>query len=87
MKYTLQYWHFYSATCFWTNSRSELSNSKIYIRATYFDKKTNISDYKQGLILADTIIDNIKYRKFQTSDFTDYSEKQRNKNILRNFYE
>jgi hypothetical protein len=59
------------------------SNSKIYIRATYFDKKTNISQTRTDL--ADIIIDNIKYRKFQI-DLTDYSENKK-QNILRNFYE
>jgi hypothetical protein len=69
--------------CFWTNSRSEL-NSKIYIRATYFDKK-NEYGLQTRTDSSDTIIDNIKYRKFQIGLFTDYSENKTKKNILRNF--
>ena len=70
---------------FGQNSRSELSNSKIYIRATYFDKKNEYIGLQTRTDLADTIIDNVKYRKFQTSDFTDYSEKQETKIFYETF--
>jgi hypothetical protein len=63
----------FSYFAFGQNSRSELSNSKIYIRATYFDKKNEYIGLQTRTDLADTIIDKVKYRKFQTSDFTDYS--------------
>lgn len=68
---------------FGQNSRSELANSKIYFRATYFDKKNEFIGLQTRTDLTDTIINNIKYRKLQTSDFTDYS----NKRETRTFYE
>lgn len=57
------------------SSRSELANSKIYIRATYFDKKNEYIGLQTRTDLSDTLIDNVKYRKFQTADFIDYSDK------------
>jgi hypothetical protein len=65
------------------NNRSELAHSKIYVRATYFDKKNEFIGLQTRTDLADTIIENIKYFKFQTSDFTDYSDKRE----IKTFYE
>jgi hypothetical protein len=64
-------------------SRSELANSKLYFRATYIDKKNEFIGLQTRTDFADTIIYNVKYRKFQTSDFTDYSDKRE----TRTFYE
>jgi hypothetical protein len=61
-------------------TRSELANSKLYVRATYFDKKNEIIGLQTRTNLSDTIINNIKYKKIQTEDFTDYSDKH-NSNI------
>lgn len=66
-------------------SRNELANSKIYVRATYFDKKNEYIGLQTRTDLTDTIIDNVKYRKFQTSDFTDYSNKQETKTFYETF--
>lgn len=68
---------------FGQSSRSELANSKIYVRATYFDKKNENIGLQTRTDLVDTIIDKVKYRKFQTSDFIDYSEKRE----VKTFYE
>lgn len=63
--------------------RSELSNSKLYVRATYFNEKNENIGLATRTDLFDTIIGNNNYRKFQTSDFTDYANKQE----LNTFYE
>jgi hypothetical protein len=75
----------FSFTAFGQNSRSELANSKIYIRATYFDKKNEYIGLQTRTDLADTIIEKIKYHKFQTSDFTDYSEKRETNTFYETF--
>lgn len=66
-------------------SRNELANSKLYFRATYFDQKNEFIGLQTRTDLADTIIDNVKYRKFQTSDFTDYSDKRETKIFYETF--
>lgn len=75
----------FSYFAFGQNSRSELANSKIYIRATYFDKKNEYIGLQTRIDLVDTIIENVKYRKFKTSDFTDYSDKQETKTFYETF--
>jgi hypothetical protein len=57
-------------------TRNELANSKVYVRATYFDKKNEFIGLQTRTDLTDTIIGNIKYKKIRTADFTDYSEKR-----------
>lgn len=78
---TLLFSHF----AFGQNSRSELANSKIYIRATYFDKKNEYIGLQTRTDLVDTIIDKVTYRKYQTSDFTDYSSKRETKTFYETF--
>lgn len=56
-------------------TRSELSKSKLYVRATYFNKKNEFIGLQTRSDLSDTIINSIKYKKIQTVDFTDYSDK------------
>lgn len=75
----------FSYIAFGQNSRSELANSKIYIRATYIDKKNEYIGLQTRTDLADTIIENTKYRKFLTSDFTDYSGKRETKTFYETF--
>ena len=75
----------FSYFAFGQNNRSELANSKIYVRATYFDKKNEYIGLQTRTDLADTIIDNLKYRKFQTSDFTDFSDKRETKTFYETF--
>jgi len=54
-------------------SRSELANSKLFVRATNIDKKNKLIGLQIRTGLKDTLIGNIRYRKFQTEDFTDYA--------------
>lgn len=75
----------FSYFAFGQNNRSELANSKIYVRATYFDKKNEFIGLQTRTDLADTIIENEKYLKFQTSDFTDYSDKRKTKTFYETF--
>jgi hypothetical protein len=75
----------FSYFAFGQNNRSELANSKIYVRATYFDKKNEFIGLQTRTDLADTIIENEKYLKFQTSDFTDYSDKRETKTFYETF--
>lgn len=75
----------FSYFAFGQNSRSELANSKIYIRATYFDKKNEYIGLQTRTDLTDTIIEKVTYRKFQTSDFTDYSHKSETKTFYETF--
>jgi hypothetical protein len=70
----------FSLSSFGQISRSELANSKLYVKATYFDKKNEFIGLQTRTDLTDTIINDTKYEKFQTNDFTDYSDK-RNSNI------
>jgi hypothetical protein len=66
----------FSSLAFGQTSRSELANSIIYVRATYFDKKNEIIGLETRTYLLDTIITKFKYKKIQTTDFTDYSGKK-----------
>jgi hypothetical protein len=75
----------HSIFTFGQSSRSELSNSRIYVRATYFDKKNEYIGLQTRKELTDTLISNIKYKKIQTSDFTDYSEKRELKTVYESF--
>src|SRR5689334_12756971 len=55
-------------------TRSELANSKLYVRGTYFDKKNVFIGLQTRTDLSDTIINSNKYKKIQAEDFTDYSD-------------
>jgi hypothetical protein len=65
-------------TCFafGQSSRIELSNSKIYLKATYFNKVNKNIGLQTRTDLSDTLIDKIRFRKYQIEDFTDYSQKR-----------
>jgi hypothetical protein len=67
-------------SAFGQTSRSELANSKLYVKATYFDKKNEFIGLQTRTDLSDTIINSIKFKKIRTEDFTDYSDKH-NSNI------
>lgn len=51
-----------------------MAESKIYVRATYFDQKNEIIGLQVRTDLQDTIIDNRQFLKFKTEDFVDYSQ-------------
>lgn len=76
---------FLTTFAFGQSSRSDLADSKIYVRATYFDQKNKIIGLETRINLTDTLIDKVKYLKFQTSDFTDNSEKQQTKTFYETF--
>lgn len=65
-------------TCFafGQTSRSELANSKLYVRGTYIDKKNEFIGLQTRTDLIDTLIGNTEYKKFKADDFTDYSDKR-----------
>lgn len=63
----------FSFSAFGQRSRSELSNSRLYTLATYFDKKNEFIGLQTRTDLTDTTINSSKYKKFQADDFTDYS--------------
>lgn len=58
---------------FGQSSRKELAESKIYLRATYFDQKNELIGLQVRTDLKDTLIENRNFLKFKTEDFTDYS--------------
>ena len=72
-------------SAFGQTSRNELSKSKLYVRATYFDKKNEFIGLQTRTDLADTIINNTKYKKFQTEDFTDYSGRRTSNTYYESF--
>ena len=75
----------FSHLAFGQNSRIELANSKMYVRATYFDDKNEYIGLQTRTDISDTIIDSVKFRKFQTADFIDYSAKQETKKFYETF--
>lgn len=58
---------------FGQTSRKEMAESKIFVRATYFDQKNEIIGLEVRTDLKDTLIDKRNFLKFKTEDFTDYS--------------
>ncbi len=58
---------------FGQSNRKELAESKIYLRATYFDQKNELIGLQVRTDLKDTLIENRNFLKFKTEDFTDYS--------------
>jgi hypothetical protein len=46
------------------SSRNELANSKIYVRATYFNEENKLIGIQTRTDFGDTLIDKIIYRKF-----------------------
>ena len=51
-----------------------MAESKIYVRATYFDQNNEIIGLQVRTDLKDTLIENRNFLKFKTEDFTDYSD-------------
>lgn len=51
-----------------------MAESKIYLRATYFDQNNEIIGLQVRTDIKDTIIENKQFHKFETEDFVDYSE-------------
>jgi hypothetical protein len=62
-------------------SRSELSNSKIYVCGTYENEKNNFIALETKTVLKDTTINNVVFSKLIAEHFIDYS-KQRTSNIF-----
>ena len=59
---------------FGQESRNEMAESKIYVRATYFDQNNEIIGLQVRTELKDTLIENRNFIKFKTEDFVDYSD-------------
>ncbi|MBB4081150.1 hypothetical protein GGR28_003798 [Lewinella aquimaris] len=62
----------FSLCMFGQSNRSELVESSIYLRATYFDQENEIIGLQLRTNLEDTTINERRYTKFKTEDFTDY---------------
>src|SRR4051812_11657578 len=56
------------------STRNELANSKLYVCATYFEKKNKNIGLETKKILKDTVIQNITFTKYEIEHFTDYSQ-------------
>lgn len=54
--------------------RKEMADSKIYIRATYFDQNNEFIGLQLRTDLGDTLIENSWFQKFKTDDFVVYPE-------------
>jgi hypothetical protein len=59
---------------FGQESRKEIAESKIYVRATYFDQKNEFIGLQVRTDIKDTLIENRNFIKFKTEDFVDYSD-------------
>ncbi len=59
---------------FGQKSRQEMAESKIYVRATYFDQKNEFIGLQVRTDLKDTLIESRRFLKFKTEDFVDYSD-------------
>ena len=70
---------------FGQESREEMAESKIYVRATYFDQKNEIIGLQVRTDLLDTIIENREFHKFKTEDFVDYSEIEKTETYYESF--
>jgi hypothetical protein len=75
----------HSIFTFGQSSRRELANSRIYVRATYFDSKNEYIGLETRKELADTLIDKVKFKKIQISNFTDYYKQQELKTVYESF--
>ena len=72
MKQTLIVLLIFISSLSFGQTRKDLLYSKIYLDGTYLDNKNEITRFQLRSDFSDTVIDNLKYRKFQTSYFTDY---------------
>jgi hypothetical protein len=71
---------------FGQETRKEMAESKIYVRATYFDQKNEIIGLQVRTDLQDTIIENRQFKKFKTEDFVDYSEIEKTEYFYESFF-
>jgi hypothetical protein len=76
---------FLTQISFGQESREEMAESKIYVRATYFDQKNEIIGLRVRTDVMDTIIENRKFLKFKTEDFVDYSEIEKSETYYESF--
>lgn len=79
------YFLLFSYLIFGQASRSDLAKSRIYFRATYVDKKNEFIGLQTRTDIADTLIDTVLFRKFQATDFTDYSDKKETHTFYESF--
>lgn len=71
--------------CLGQESRKEMAESKIYLRATYFDQNNEIIGLQVRTDIKDTIIENKQFHKFKTEDFVDYSEIEKSETYYESF--
>ncbi len=73
-------------TCFaFGQTRSELANSKLFVRATYFDEKNEFIGLQARSDLFDTTLNGISFRKYRTGDFTNYRDRHSSKIYYESF--
>jgi hypothetical protein len=77
---------FLTQITFGQESRDEMAESKIYVRATYFGKKNEIIGLQVRTDLQDTIIENRQFHKFKSEDFVDYSEIEKTETFYESFF-
>ena len=65
---------FLTQISFGQENRKEMTKSKIYVRATYFDQKNEFIGLQVRTDLKDTLIENRNFIKFKTEHFVDYSD-------------
>ena len=70
---------------FGQKGREEMAESKIYVRATYFEQKNEIIGLQVRTDLQDTIIENRQFHKFKTEAFVDYSEIEKTETYYESF--
>ena len=85
MKQTLIVLLIFISSLSFGQTRKDLLYSKIYLKGTSLDNKYEITGFQLRSDFSDTVIDNLKYRKFQTSDFTDYYGKHTTKTFYESF--
>ncbi len=71
---------------FGQESRNDMDESKIYVRATYFEQKNEIIGLQVRTDLQDTIIENRQFYKFKTEDFIDYSKIEKIEYFYESFF-
>lgn len=67
---------FLSTNIFGQAQRNELANSKIFVSGTNENGKNHYKSIEIKTILKDTIIQNVKFSKFQTETFKDYAKER-----------
>jgi hypothetical protein len=76
---------FLTQISFGQESRKEMAESKIYVRATYFEQKNEFIGLQVRTDLKDTLIENRHFLKFKTEDFVDYSKIEKTETYFESF--